>query len=139
MSIELHIFLHDSRVPSRDAWQRAIDELSFPVVLDTALNVREQTGFLPTIYAGQSTGFEFYLESSQDILSSYSHIAESVGDREKCATFRWGGDLTEMAAALSVAAALTQLVDGVYYYPNDDIVYGRDDAVKTLSEDLSSL
>lgn len=139
MSIEVHIFLNDSRVPSREAWQHAIDDMSFPTVLDTELNVREQTGFSPTIYAGQSTGFEFYLDPTQDILSSYSHIAERIGDREKCVTFRWGGDLTEMAAALSAAAALTKLADGVFYYPDDDLVFGADEAVETIRRDLSSL
>jgi hypothetical protein len=140
MSIELHIFLHDSRVPTRESWQEAIEEASFPTVLDATLDVRQHTGFSPTLYAGQSTGFEFFLEPAADILSSsYSHITERVGDRNKCATFRWGGDLTEMAAALTAAAALTKLTDGIYYYPNDDIVYGADEALEATRSDVSSL
>lgn len=138
MSIELHIFMHDSRLPTRESWQQAIEEMRFPTVLDETLDVQQQTGFSPTVYAGQSTGFEFALEPAADLLSSYSHIAARVGDREKCATFRWGGDLTEMAAALSAAAALTKLTDGIYYYPNDDIVYGADEAVEATRNDLSS-
>lgn len=140
MSIELHIFMNDSRVPSREAWQLAIDEMNFPTALDAAFDVRQQSGYSPTIHAGQRTGFEFILEPTQKILSSsYAHIADRVGGREKCATFRWGGDLTEMAAALSAAAALTKLTDGIYYYPNDDIVYGADEAVEATRRDLSSL
>jgi hypothetical protein len=139
MSIELHIFMRDSKVPTRDAWQQAIEELGFPAVLDKTLDVRQHTGFSPTVYTGQPTGFEFFLEPAVDLLSSYSHIADHVGDREKCATFRWGGDLTEMAAALSAAAALTKLTDGIYYYPNDDIIYGAAEAVEATRSDLSSL
>ena len=123
MSIELHIFMHDSRVPAREAWQQAIEELRFATVLDTTLDVRQQTGFLPTIYTGQPTGFEFFLEPAEDVLSSYPHVADRVGGREKCATFVWHSDLTEMAAALSAAAALTKLTDGIYYDPQDDLVY----------------
>jgi hypothetical protein len=111
----------------------------FPTVLDNALNIREDSGFSPTIYAGQQTGFEFYLELTQEILSSYSHIAEIVGERDKCVTFRWGGDLIEMAAAISAAAALTKLADGVYYYPDDDVVFDADEAVKAVQQDLRSL
>jgi hypothetical protein len=44
-----------------------------------------------------------------------------------------------MAAALSAAAALTKLTDGIYYYPNDDIVYGAVEAVEATRSDLSSL
>ena len=62
-----------------------------------------------------------------------------LGDRDQCATFRWSSDLIEMAAAISAAAALTKLADGVYYYPDDDIVRGADEAVKSVQQDLSSL
>ena len=137
MSIELHIFLHDSRIPSRDAWQHTIEDMSFPTVLDSALDIREHSGFSPTIYAGQPTGFEFYLELTQETLSSYPHIAGIVGARDKCATFRWGGDLMEMAAAISAAAALMKLADGIYYYPDDDVVLGADEAVKAIQPELS--
>lgn len=139
MSIELHIFMQDTRVPDRNAWQQTVDQLSFPTVLDPALNVRNDGGFSPTIYKGTSTGFEFCLEPAAEILSSYSHIMPRVGNRDMCATFRWGGDLTECAAALSAAAALTKLTDGIYYYPDDDILYDADEVVEATQNDLNSI
>ena len=139
MSLELHIFMPDSRVPSREAWQQAIEQLGFPTVLDTTLDVRKDTGFSPTTYKGQSTGFEFSLDPAADILSSYSHITPQVGSRDQCATFRWGGDMTECAASLSAAAALTKLTDGIYFYPDDDIIYGADEAVEATRRDLASI
>ena len=139
MSLELHIFMPDSRVPSREAWQQAIEQLGFPTVLDPTLDVRKDTGFSPTTYKGQSTGFEFSLDPAADILSSYSHITPQVGSRDQCATFRWGGDMTECAASLSAAAALTKLTDGIYFYPDDDIIYGADEAVEATRRDLASI
>jgi hypothetical protein len=139
MSLELHIFMQDSRVPSRDAWQQAIEQLGFPTVLEQSLDVRRDTGFRPSTYKGQSTGFEFSLEPAAGILANYSHITRQVGNRDKCATFRWGGDLTECGASLSAAAALTKLTDGIYFYPDDDIIYGADEAVETTRRDLSSI
>ena len=139
MSLELHIFMQDSRVPSREAWQQAIEQLSFPTVLYPTLDVRKDTGFSPTTYKGQDTGFEFSLEPAADILASYSHITPRVGSRDKCATFRWGGDMTECAASLSAAAALTKLTDGIYFYPDDDIIYGADEAVEATRRDLASI
>ena len=136
--VELHIFLSDSRIPNRAAWQHTIEQLGFPTVLDPTLDVRNDTGFRPTNYGGQSTGFEFYLEPTADILSSYSHIVPRIGPRDRCATFRWGGDLTEMCAALSAAAALAKISDGIYFYPNDDILSTADEAVEATRRDLNS-
>jgi hypothetical protein len=45
----------------------------------------------------------------------------------------------ERDAALTAAAALTKLTDGIYYYPNDDIVYGADEALEATRNDVSSL
>src|SRR5262245_16584297 len=139
MSIELHIFVHDSPVPSRESWQQAIDEMSLSMILYETLEVRTHTGFLPTILAGEPTGFEFCLEPTEDVLSSYAHIRNKVSDREKGATFIWGGNQTEMTAALSAAAALIKLSDGVYYYPSDNVIYDSDEAVEAIRADLNAL
>ncbi|MFN0277831.1 MAG: hypothetical protein ACKVRN_04430 [Pyrinomonadaceae bacterium] len=139
MSLELYIFMLDSQVPSRDAWQQTMDELGFPTVLDPSFDLRHDKGFSPTTYNGQMTGFEFYLEPAADILSTYSHIASKVGSRDTCATFRWGADMAECAASLSAASSLTKLTDGIYFYPDDDIIYSADEAVEATRRDLSSI
>ena len=136
MSSELHIFLRDSSVPDRAPWQAAIEQLGFPTVLYPTLDARKDTGFSPTTYSGKDTGFEFYLDSAADILSAYGHIASRVGDRDRCASFRWGGDLDEMSAATTAAAALAKLADGIYFYPDDDILYTADEAVEATRRDL---
>ena len=136
MSVELHIFLHGSQVPERDAWQDAIQQCGFPVTLDAAFPVRTHTGFLPAAYGTRQSGFEFSLDPAADLLSSHPHIAARVGDRDACASFRWGGDLTEMAAAVCSASALAHLTDGLYYYPDDDLLYTADEALSVTREDL---
>jgi hypothetical protein len=51
----------------------------------------------------------------------------------------WGGDFLEMSAALSAAASLAKHADGIYFYPDDDIIYGADEAVHATRRDLSSV
>ena len=92
-----------------------------------------------TTYKEQATGYEFYLEPAASYLEAYPHIAEHIGSRDMCATFRWGGDLTECAAAISSAAALTKLADGIYFYPDDDIIRTAADVVEATREELSSI
>jgi hypothetical protein len=139
MSIELHIFVDDERVPDRDTWQREIERLAFPSVLDPAMNVRADTGFVPGTFRGRVAGFEFYLSSAADVLPSYAHIKPRVGARQVCATFRWGGSLDECGAAICAAAALAQIADGVYFYPDDDILLSAQDAVGVVRRDLDSI
>ena len=139
MSLELHIFLQNSQVPSRDAWQGAIEEAGFLTILEPTLDLRRDTGFRPTSYKGQATGYEFYLEPAAGILEAYPHIAKKVGSRDVCATFRWGGDLVECAAAISSAAVLTELADGIYFYPDDDIIRTAENVVEATREELSSI
>ena len=139
MAIELHIFMQDARIPDREAWQQQIEHLKFPTVLDSALNLRRDTGFVPATFKGQVAGFEFYLESAASILSAYPHIRPRVAGRDKCATFRWGGNLAECGSAVSAAAALTKLADGIYFYPDDDILYTAEDVVEATRDDLSSM
>jgi hypothetical protein len=139
MAAELHIFMQDSRVPSRDTWQRQIDDLDFPTVLDPTLDIRRDKGFSPTSFKGESTGFEFYLEPATDILFAYTRMAAKIGIRDMCGTFRWDGDVAECGAALSAGAALAKVSDGIYFYPDDDIVCSADEAVKAARRDFSSM
>jgi hypothetical protein len=139
LSLNLHIFFQQSRVPDRAAWQAAIDRLEYPTVLDSTLDVQNDTGFSPTTYRGQETGFEFSLDLAAEYLDDYPQIASRLQGRDQCATFRWGGDVTECAAALTAATALAVATDGLYFYPDDDLFYNAQEAVAATRQDLASL
>jgi hypothetical protein len=136
MAIELYVFLKSKRIPAHQSWQAAITASRFPAVLEP-FDVRSETGFRRATYGDSQTGFEFYLEPSHEVIGSYPHVADKAGARNTCATFRWSGDLNEMSAALAAAAALTKLSEGVYYYPDDDILYTADQVVPATRRDLN--
>jgi hypothetical protein len=133
---DVHVFLHASRIPTREAWQQAIERLGFATVLDPTLDVRHDKGYSPATYQGKATGFEFSLDSSPEILQSFPDIVQHVGGREVCATFRWSGDLTEAIAALCAAASLAKLTGGIGYSPGDDETYSADEIVASVRESL---
>jgi hypothetical protein len=139
MSIELHVFLSDDRVPDRNAWQREIERLAFPSLLDPSMNVRQDTGFVPGTFRGRVAGFEFHLTPAFDVLPPYVQITTQVSGRDTCATFRWGGNLDECGSAICAAAALAQIADGVYFYPDDDIIMSAEEAVVAVRGDLGSI
>ena len=139
MAVELHVFLQDQKIPTRDTWQRQIELLEFPTELDPSLDVRRHSGYRPSIFRGASTGFEFYLEPADGILDAYPHIRHLVASRNRCATFRWSGDPSECGAALCAAAALANAADGIYFYPDDDLLYDPAEAVEATRRDLDSI
>jgi len=137
--MEIHIFMEDSRVPSRESWQQAIEQAGFPAALYQSLDLRKDTGFSPTAYNGQESGFELYLDPAASYLESYPDIAEQVGSRDKCVSFRWGGDLVEAAAAISCGAVLARLTDGIYFDPETGRVFTADTVLDGIQEDLAGL
>jgi hypothetical protein len=139
MSMELHVFVDDSRVPTREQWQQAIADAGFPAVLYSELHLRRDSGFSPTTYNQQNSGFELYFDDAASYLEAYPHIAEQVGSRGKCVSFRWGDDLVEAAAAISCAAALTRVTDGLYFDPECDRILAADSAVEGVLPDLEAL
>src|SRR5436190_19044119 len=106
MSMELYAFLHDRKIPTTAQWQEAIREAGFDLTLLSSFRPREDTGFSPAVYRGSETGFEFDLWPAADVTDSYPEAARRIADRDMVANFRWGGDLTECAAAVIASAVL---------------------------------
>jgi hypothetical protein len=130
MSMELHVFLRDPRVPTSEQWQQAIRDAGFDLSLDSSLRVREDTGFSPAVYRGKETGFEFDLCPASDVTDAYPDVVPRIGEREMVANFRWGGDLTECAAAVIASAVLARLADGVFFDPQEGEVVSGDEAIE---------
>jgi hypothetical protein len=135
MALELHVFIDSDKVPTHAIWQQSIASLGFPATIQEPFNPRTDTGFQPATYSEHSTGFEFYLESAEQVAAAYPRVCHTLGNRNACATFRWSGDLNEMSAALAAAAALTELAGGIYYYPDDDVLYTADEVVRATKKD----
>jgi hypothetical protein len=114
MSIELHVYLRDSDVPSREQWQGAINDAGFDLELDELFSMRDHIGYVPVQLCGVESGFEFYLDPL-DKSSVPESISMALANYDRVAAFRVGGDLEEFIAAMCAAAALTQLADGVFH------------------------
>ncbi len=126
MSMELHAFLRSSNMPTRDDWQERIGELGFPIELDREMDIGNDMGFSPCNVNGKVSGFEIYFEDAKDVLKHYPECAKSVGDRNRCITFRWGGDLIECGCTLVASAALAGSYDAVVYSPYEKAVLSAD-------------
>jgi hypothetical protein len=138
VSLNVHVFLRRHDLPTVVSWQDAIAANDFPMELGRTFNPFVDSGFVPCSFRGTQTGFEYYLSDRNSVGESYPDLQADIEDFDAAVSLRWGGDLNECATAVMSAAALTILVKGLMYYPNDQIrisfseaaEYGR----KTLAE-----
>ncbi len=117
MPMELHVFLRDAALATREEWQAGITDQGFELTLDATLDVRHHTGFSPAVCWGKKSGFEFDLLPAIDIASSYNGVSERIGARNLAVSFHWRGNLQESIIVYIASAVLAKLADGILYYP----------------------
>lgn len=116
MSMELHMSFSGA-MPSARALDAALSRLGLPYRLaDPAVTLETWSGYLPFLGDGGPVGVEL------DIFDGADAVRDAVGPEappgaDRVASFRWGGDLDEMAVAFAAAAALASLVNGVVFEP----------------------
>jgi len=116
MANEQYAFIEKARVPTRTAWQEAIDESGFDFQLDPDLKPFEDSGFSPCKLMGSDAGVEIYYDGSDELLSQFSDIAQG---RDFCISFRWGGSMIECASAMIASYALAKSFDAIVSYDGE--------------------
>jgi hypothetical protein len=138
MSLDIYVFLSKTRLPSAKTWQAALNDLGTSIVLDDSFDPLHDRGFVPCKFGTAATGFEFLLDASEDLLRANRQLANHVRPDDVCAVFTWGGDLKECAAAVSAAASLTAVAEGIMYDPQEDerfgVIEAQQCARKTVAE-----
>ena len=134
MSMEVHIFLKKSDLPSLSAWQQTLRETDFPVGLHPTFDPIKDSGFVPTKMGELETGFEYFLSPKDEVVSSYPDLVGAVQSFDTAVTFSWGGDLAECAAALAAAAALATSSSGVMYDPQEGVLFESTGALKYAND-----
>jgi hypothetical protein len=112
--MEIQVVFH-GELPSEDELTRSMNELGFRFSTDPEVVLDEQGGFMPMRLSGTDTGCEF------DVFEGRHTVEELAADdidhidprADRCASFRFAGDMTERVSAACSAAALAKLVNGV--------------------------
>jgi hypothetical protein len=138
MSIEVHVLLDRSRLPARNDWQHQLDAAGISVGLDAALQPSHASGFQPMTFHNEPTGCEVYVRDVNEGTCPQA-LVPLLGKRRTLATFRWGGNLTEMAVGLAVAATLAVLADGIYLDPQDGTILEGPTALAMAQSELAEL
>lgn len=108
--------ISDSEVPTREAWQTAINECGFDLQLDPEMKPMEDSAFSPCTLLGKQSGVEIYYEGDPEFLNQFSSINQG---RNFCISFRWGGAMDECACASIASYALAKNFGAIVSYEGD--------------------
>ncbi|QDT01174.1 hypothetical protein [Adhaeretor mobilis] len=111
-----YALLAKDRVPSRDEWQKSIDNCGFDFQIDPELKPFEDSGYLPCKLSGKDAGFEIYYDTSPETLAQFSSIAPSAS----CSIeFGWGGEMIECASAMIASYSLAKDFGAIVSYEGE--------------------
>jgi hypothetical protein len=138
MSMETHVFFRGT-LPSKAAVSREMKELGLPFSIAPATGSLEtQNGFMPMRRRGEETGVEFSVYADHFAVEEFADVGVDPSF-ERRASLRWGGDLQEAVAGMSVAAALAKLANGVVFDEAEGRLLSADDAVAIALQNLQAL
>jgi hypothetical protein len=132
MAMEIYV-LSNIRLTSISAWQQTIDLDRFDLQLSTETPFESLAGFLQARSGGKKTGFECDHWTVDDVMETYPNI--DFGHPWSFAlAFRWIGDLTEMHAAWTAAAAYAHAAGGIVFDPQEGKVLTAGEAVDVVHQ-----
>lgn len=122
MSVDIFVILKKEKMPAPKRWAQAIAEAEFDLQIDTDFDVEEFTGFLPCIYKGEETGFEYFFEELEDDFLDEDATPQLKG-RDYLVTFSTHSDLTELIASTIASAVLCSMSGGIILNDEDGLPF----------------
>ena len=126
MSLDIHVFIEDNKMLSRNDWQEKIELAGFSVDLYPSFDTKIMSGMLPCKLDGQEAGFEYYYDALEDTMfdpTTDDALANRLQKRDICVGFSIAAGLPEesVVAAMMAAATLANEADGLLWVDPDFI------------------
>ena len=112
MSVETIVVLRDERLPTRDGWQRGIDEAGIELQLDEIPDLRMHSGYLPARLNDSDSGFEWFYGKTSETIGDGIETPSGYGH---AAVFVTHSDMGELICALLAAGCLAIASGGLFY------------------------
>ena len=111
MSIDNLLFLYSNRLPSLKEWQVALDAENIEIIIEDVGDLREYSGYLPVIYKGEPSGFEWYFMTAEEMFPD--ETPDWLGGRTHAVDLRTFSDMREFYCAMVAGALLGRLANAV--------------------------
>lgn len=132
--VSVSVVLARDRLPSAEAWQRAIDELGLPLRLDPDVDTASFIGLWPVTLQGAGTGFEYVVDRDPGAPEGPPDSSAIPDDVRVTLISR---SAVESRAAITAAAALAAVSHGLVHDDADQRVFDRHDALRWARQVLA--
>lgn len=140
MSISRTVYVRREKVPSPTAWSAAIRAAGFPLEIHTDFDVERLSGFLPCVYDGRSSGFEYFFSTVDQIREDNEDcVLPDVGERDIGIAFVTRSSTLGLATAAIAAAVLCEMTDGILHDEEADELVDAKNAMADARALLASL
>ncbi|WP_336488497.1 hypothetical protein [Methylobacterium nigriterrae] len=119
MSFEAYIFC-DKVIHSVSEWQRHINDLGFPVRIESSRELMSSKGHLPAVWSDREVGFEFGPIDRDDVIETYDDV--DLGGPWTHAFALYWNTLPGFIGAWVCAAAYAKAVNGIVFDPQESLV-----------------
>ncbi|TBR40575.1 MULTISPECIES: hypothetical protein [Dyella] len=117
MSIDIIVFLALDRAPNFDAWQLALGARHPEMHFAVPANLARDSGFLPMIVNGQTSGFYLFRNDPKEVAADYPAAAIAGGNFGVAYQLSFGAHANECVAASLSAEVLVTNFGGVAFDP----------------------
>lgn len=125
--VSVSVVLARDRLPTAEAWQRAIHELGLPLRLDPDVDPASLEGMWPVTFKGHGTGFEYVVDRDPDPPVGLPDSSTVLDEIRVTLISR---SAVESRAAVVAAAALATASEGRVYDDADQRAYDRHEALR---------
>jgi hypothetical protein len=125
--VSVSVILARDRLPTAEAWQRAIHELGLPLRLDPDVDPASLEGMWPVTFKGHGTGFEYVVDGDPDPPEGLPD-SSTVPDEIRVTLI--SRSAVESRAAVVAAAALATASEGRVYDDADQRAYDQHEALR---------
>ncbi len=141
MSMGAGLFFR-GEIPDTAALTQAMQELGFPIsIIPPHYSLQGHFGYAPMLLRGQQSGAEFGIDEGRAViergLADFPDLLAKVDPSfDRCASFVFGSRWDEVICGTCAAAALTQLVNGIFWEDQVPLVLPIDEAIAYAKETL---
>ncbi|HEY4055600.1 MAG TPA: hypothetical protein VGM39_03290 [Kofleriaceae bacterium] len=117
MSVTETVFIARTKLPTRDAWQRALVHHGFSLVLDPELDTATHDGYVPCKLADDAAGFEYIVQDLEAYIVEQDcpERRAQIGGRDTAVSFVTRSSFKDLQAAMAAAAVLAASFDGIMW------------------------
>lgn len=144
MSVDLHVYLSRSRMPSAEQWSTAVRDAGYSAYISQDFDVEKHAGFLPCEYEGKDSGFEYYAGAL-----NHCDIEDMELEPNEKALFRTfdfsvlisvkSRQARDHKTANIFAACLAKLSGGLLHDPQCALFFSGQNATEALDEILQGI